>query len=511
MPRGPAFTLADFGEQLVKGLKEQAKKPNILGYQAHEKQLLFHTMDKRGRLYIGGNRSGKSYGSVAEDLWWVMGSHPYLHTPEPPVRGRVVVVDFTEGLEQIMLPIFSQLIAPSMLKNGSWEDSYSKQNRQITFRNKSTIEFMSYEQDTEKFAGTSRHFIHFDEEPPMHIFNECGARLVDTNGRYWISMTPVDGMTWTHETIYEKGKDGDPLIGVVEADMLDNPHITKEAAEAYLGGLDDEERKAREHGNYVALGGLVYKQFHESVHVIDPFIPPKNWAWYCSLDHGYNAPTGVLWHGVSPEGLTITFSEHYKAEWTLDQHAEFIKLRNRELGREPDYYVADPAIAQRSGITGTSIQTEYAVRGLPFALGNNNVEVGVAKIQNYLRMDPKTGKPWYQITRNCSAYIWEMKKLRWKTYASKKMQFEQNAQEKIHKKDDHLCDSARYMFSFLPDLKPWQMELEPKPLEAPPDQHAGRPVFGSIDEVLASMTRSRKSTDWSKEILGTDLQGLEND
>lgn len=151
------------------------------------------------------------------------------------------------------------------------------------------------------------------------------------------------------------------------------------------------------------------------------------------------------------------------------------------------------------------------MRGLPFALGNNNVEVGVAKIQNYLRTDPSTGKPWYQITENCKSYIWEMQKLRWKTFASRKMQFEQNAQEKIHKKDDHLCDSARYFFSFLPDLKPWQMETDPKPLEPPADQHAGKKAYGTLDEVLASMVRGRKETPWKDETIGTDLTGLEYD
>jgi phage terminase large subunit-like protein len=399
-----------------------------------------------------------------------------------------------------------------MLINGSWTDSYNKSERLLTLKNGSTVQFMSYEQETEKFAGTSLHFVHFDEEPPMHIFNECGARLVDTNGRWWCSMTPVEGLTWTYEKLYKPGAElNDPLIGVIEADMLDNPHLSAEAAEAYLSGLDDEERKAREHGSYVQLGGLVYKQFTEPLHTIDPIIPPKEWLWYCSLDHGYNNPTAVLWHAVSPEGYTVTFGEHYKREWTLDQHAEAILKRNAEYGKVPDYYVGDPAIAQRSAHFGTSIQTEYAMRGIPIALGNNNVEIGVAKVQNYLRMNPETKKPNYQITKNCTAYIDEMKKLRWKTYSSKKMTFANNAQEQIHKKDDHACDSARYFFSFLPDLAPYQMVTEPDIPEPPANKKGGGPVYGSIDDVLAAMSKGGNKTQWHKEVVGTDLQGLEYD
>jgi phage terminase large subunit-like protein len=371
---------------------------------------------------------------------------------------------------------------------------------------------MSYEQETEKFAGTSRHFVHYDEEPPMHIFNECNARLVDTGGSYWISMTPVEGLTWTYDKIYKPGQEKNGSIFVVEADMLDNPYISPEAAEAYLSGLDDDERKAREHGTYVQLGGLVYKNFHINTHVIPPVIPDKSWAWYVSLDHGYNNPTAVLWHAVSPDNQIITFSEIYEREWTIDKIAAAIKVKNKAFGKEPDFYVADPAISQRNGVTGTSIQTEYAMRGLYFALGNNDVDTGVAKVQMYLKVNPVTGKPFRQITENCTNFIGEMQRLRWKTFASKKMQFENNPQEKIHKKDDHACDSDRYFHSFLPDLTPQQVG-EHEIVEAPRELHAGVPVYGSIDDVLAKMAYSQRNavtTQW-KTAASTDLGGLEYD
>ena len=525
MPRTEArsYTTEELLQKLTSGIKKQSVKPNLYGYQPHDKQLLFHKSEATGRLYIGGNRSGKTYSSVAEDCFWVTGTHPYRDTPEPPIRGRVVTVDFTYGLEQIILPLFKSLLPSKYLKGGSWENAYSKLHRVLTLENDSTIEFMSYEQDTEKFAGTSRHFVHYDEEPPLHIFNECNARLVDTNGSYWISMTPVEGLTWTYEKIYGPGtgKDGytkHPNIYVVEADMLDNPHITPEAAEAYLSGLDDDERKAREHGTYVQLGGLVYKTFNEETHVIDPVDPktiPSSWLWYQSLDHGYNNPTACLWHAVSPENEILTFAELYEREWTIDQVAEAIKLKEASWGREPDYRVADPAIAQRSAHAGTSIQQEYAMRGLYFALANNNVEAGVTKVQSYLRINPATGKPFRQVTSNCANFIKEMKRLRWKTFASKKMQFENNAQEKIHKKDDHACDSDRYFHTFLPDLSPAQLGNDVGK-EPPPEAHGGRAqVYGNIDDVLAAMTKSQqntvsKQTEWSTQT-STDLSGLEYD
>ena len=199
------------------GLKKQVNRPNLYAYIPHKKQRVFHKSERHTKLYIGGNRSGKTTGGVVEDIFWAMGRHPFRKVPEGPTRGRVVAVDFTQGIEKIILPEFGRWLPPSFLINGSWEDSYSKSLRTLTLTNESFIEFMSYDQDLDKFAGTSRTFCHYDEEPPHHIFNECQARLIDTGGSSWLTMTPVEGMTWVFSDIYTPGKLGDdPDIEVIE-------------------------------------------------------------------------------------------------------------------------------------------------------------------------------------------------------------------------------------------------------------------------------------------------------
>ena len=101
---------------------------------------------------------------------------------------------------------------------------------------------MSYEQDVEKFAGTSRHFCAFDEEPPEDIYNECLMRLVDTDGSYWISMTPLIEMTWIKDRIYDPWAGGDQSIYVLEVDTEENPYISIQALDRFTRGLSPEER-----------------------------------------------------------------------------------------------------------------------------------------------------------------------------------------------------------------------------------------------------------------------------
>lgn len=506
--KAKTLTTAEALSDLAEKLRAQAGAPNIFGYEPHSKQYIFHTSESRKKLYIGGNRSGKTVGGIVEDIFWLIGKHPYRETPSGPVRGRVVSVDFVNGIEKIILPLFKQWLPASYLINGSWEDSYDKLLRTLTLANGSFVEFMSYDQDLDKFAGTSRHFIHFDEEPPQDIFIECLARLVDTRGSYWITMTPVEGMTWVFDDLYEPGIDGTKDVLVVEVSMTDNPHLDPEAIQDFLDGLDQDERKAREHGQFVQLGGLIYKTFkpkrvEEGGHLLEAgWLPPREWMVAASLDHGLNNPTAWLWHAVSPDGEVVTFHEHYLAGATVDVHAAAVRQYNRDtLKREPDYYIGDPSIVNREPISGTSVHLEYVKFGIPITLGNNDVRAGLNRVARYLKLRP-TGKPNWVITEDCTNLIREMRRYRWATFASKKIANQNNAKDEPHKKDDHACDSARYFFMSRPDL------VAPMPETTTPHNAVGA-VTVYTNEMVARPFEDRQTayqdystTEWTTDELG---------
>ena len=438
-----------------------------------------------------------------------------------PVFGRVHTVDFKYGVGQIILPEIQRWIPPSFLKNGSWEDSYDKNENILTLANKSKLEFKSYEQDLEKFAGTSRNFNWYDEEPPKHIYNESQARLIDTNGDSFITMTPVEGMTWVYEDIYLPGITGDPSVLVIEIEMSENPHLTAEAREEYLRTLDADERAAREKGEFIAVGGRVFKSFSVHTHVKPFYVPPKDWEWYTSFDHGYNNPTAILWHAVSPQGNIVTFFEHYASEVVVKDHAAAFHHIVSDLGRTPDYLIGDRAMAQRSGITGTSILQEYADNGVFIGTRKSDVLSGLNRMIGYLKPNPQlNNEPSWTITDNCVSLISEMRKYRWETYSSRKTQFEKNKHETPHKKDDHAIDSTRYFFTMMPDLRP-EADPEPKPLanilgagfgvdpsrekwdqNSKPVPRNGMAFKGDVPVQQPGQTK------WN-EVVGTDLYALE--
>lgn len=457
MPKSAGLTEAEAFRLLGERLKGGITRPNMLRYSPHEKQVVFHSSSARRKLYIGGNRSGKTTGGIIEDLYWLRGQHPYRKLPEGPIRGRYVTVDFINGVEKIALPEFSRWCPPSLLINGSWTDSYDKTLRTLTLTNGSFIEFMSYDQELEKFAGTSRHFTHFDEEPPKNIYTECLLRLLDVGGSYWITMTPVEGMTWVYDEIYEPGtKGGDGTILVVEIDTHENPYLAQSEIEFISQGLDEDERKARIEGKFIHIGGLIYKNFHTSIHVLKEPLDIstiKSWEWYASLDHGFNNPTAWLWHAVSPDNKIITFDEHYESGHTIDYHAAKVHARNQEHGRPPNNYIGDPSIRNTDPITGTSILEEYIKYGLPIVLGNNDVRAGISRMARYFNIDSQ-GHPHWMIDPRCRNFIWELQRYRWKTRVNRKLAERSNPMEEPLKKDDHACDSARYFIMSRPDLTP---------------------------------------------------------
>jgi phage terminase large subunit-like protein len=478
--RNPNLSMADMFLTMAQELKHGAHTPNINAYIPHNKQEKFHRATEAKRLYIGGNRSGKTTGGIVEDIWWLTHRHPYRKIPDRPIAGRIICVDFLNGIEKIIKPQLKQWIPPSELRGGTWTDAYDAGTRTLNFENGSFVELMSYDQDLDKFAGTSRDFVHFDEEPPEVIYEENMARLIDRRGSMWMTLTPIEGMEWIFDQLYEKGRIGTPGISVVEVDMAENPHLSPEAVEEYLAGLNEEERQVRGSGKFITRGGLVYKAFSPEVHLIDPLDPAdlrsSNYRHYSSLDHGFNNPTSVHWHAVDRDNQVITFDEHYASGLIIDDHARIIHEKEVVHGRKADIRVCDPALAQRQAVTGTSIQTEYAIRGIGMILGNNDVATGVAKINEYLKTKGPLGKPLWLITRNNVNLIREISKLRWKTWSTHKQASMNNPYEQIHKKDDHACDECRYFFTFMPRLA---QPTRPLPV-------AGQSEFGGTSAVLVT-------------------------
>lgn len=463
----PVFIQELFGQALTKA----ALFPGIDSYKPHESQEKFHRSEAKEKLYIGGNRSGKTVGSVAESVFRATGKHPYRSDLPIPSRGRVVAVDIEDGIKKIVLPEFMRWIPPSFLKNGSFEDSYDKQSRTLTLTNKSFIEFMSYEQEVEKFAGTSRHWVYFDEEPPEDIFNECLMRLVDTDGDYWIAMTPLIEMSWTKDRIYEPWLNGDNSIFVLTVNTDENPHIKIEALERITRGLSDSEKAARRTGSFLTRTGLIYggifsKQPYPVGNLVPDIVPnlkayTKGMGYFACMDHGWANPTVFLFCAYNDDGKIIVFDELYAERVLVKDWATRVIKHKEVLDITTVYTVGDPSIQNKNAVTGTSVQSEYQEHGLGIALGNNNVGAGIVRIQNMFA-DKKLF-----ITERCEHLLKEIEEYRYDKFASSKLAQRRNPKDSPLKKNDHCLDALRYGIMSRPILESDEPFKLGNPLDLP--------------------------------------------
>lgn len=62
----------------------------------------------------------------------------------------------------------------------------------------------SYDQGREKFQGTSKNYVSFDEEPPQDVYDEGYMRTVDCSGLIRLAFTPLKGLTWAYNSLFKK-------------------------------------------------------------------------------------------------------------------------------------------------------------------------------------------------------------------------------------------------------------------------------------------------------------------
>lgn len=456
MSRPPKVpTLVELKNELASSLRRTSIRPSIFGYKAQDYQIEFHASDARGRLVIGGNRSGKTVAGAAEAVMRLCGMHEHYNKHRTPIRGRAVGVDFDKGVNQIMMPEIARWMPPSMLINGSWEASYSRGDRVLTLENGSTLEFMSYDQDVDKFAGTSRHFVWFDEEPPEDIFNECLARLIDTGGDWWLTMTPLIDMSWTLDRIYTPGiTEKDPNIEVFEVSTSQNVHVNSAEIEILTMGMTDEQKEARLHGKYMTYTGTIYGSVIADTTFVEPYVESdrwpllEKWGHFGMLDHGYRNPTAFLLGAFDADGRIIIYDEYYETNRLVKENALAILSRIRELGlvNKLEYIVADPSIRNKDPIGGGSIYQEYSEHGLYMTLANNDVSAGINRVSSRLK-----NKQLY-IAKNCVNLRWEINRYRWDKYSNSKIAGKKSNKETPMKKDDHACDALRYGVVSRPQL-----------------------------------------------------------
>ncbi|MBS1894320.1 MAG: hypothetical protein JST59_23720 [Actinobacteria bacterium] len=373
----------------------------------HEKQYKFNLVQAPPlgiKAMIAGNRSGKTYCCCADDVIQLV-RREYVPPHLLPAKKFDAPCHIWVGAPKLskhadtIVPLFRRLIPKAELKDGSFDKSYSAQERIIRLNSGSTIGLKTYDQDTDAWASAAVHRIHWDEEPNnargRDLRSEARGRLVSTGGDEILGMTPILGIsTWANDDVYERRDD--PAVTVMSMSMSDNPWNDPLAIRAYLEGLTDEERRAREHGEFVHFGGVFFPEFRASLHQVKP--PEKEnisgQEIVVSIDPGL-VNTAVIWSAWDSDNAGIVFAEHFPSTTDVPEIAAEIRKRNREWGikTEPSYII-DPSYRNlTTRIHSDAVQANYAREGIFVAPGNHDRRSGIMEIWKRLRAKTSKGEP----------------------------------------------------------------------------------------------------------------------
>lgn len=425
-------------EKELASRKEERKLSSYNKDKIHHKQIAFHKCDKKVRFVFGGNRSGKTECGAVEAIWRARGIHPYKQN-KPDVSGWIVSVSFEVQRDVAQSKILSYLpknwIEEIVMASGRKGSPDSGIIDHIVIRNVfggySKLGFKSLDQGREKFQGASLDFVWFDEEPDEDIYNECVMRVLDREGDVWCTMTPLKGLTWVYDKIYLSQN---PDIWYTVMDWSDNPYLNPKETQKLAEMMTKEELESRKSGKFKASSGLVYPEFDESVHVIEPFNIPFDWQDKISIDPGLKNPLSAHFYAVDYDGAIYVVAEHYEAEKDIDYHANAIKQIADNIGWHRDEKgrleaIIDSAAEQKTLASPKSVADLFYERDiLVNTKVNKDLWSGIARVKSLFAQRPAR----VYIFKNCVNLIREIKTYRY------------GDGDRPKKVDDHSLDEFRY-------------------------------------------------------------------
>ncbi|HPD02524.1 MAG TPA: terminase family protein, partial [Clostridia bacterium] len=299
--------------------------------------------------------------------------------------------------------------------------------------------FKSADQGREKFQGASLDFVWFDEEPPEDIYNECRMRLIDKKGDIFGTMTPLKGLSFIYHEIY-LNQNQNPEIWYTQMEWKDNPYLDAAEVDAMMKSTSEDVQESRRFGRFHSGTGLVYPEFSEQKHVIEPFDIPYEWQSAISIDPGLNNPLSAHFYAVDGDGVIYVVAEHYQKGKDVSWHsarlfelADAIGWRRDREGRLTA--LIDSAAGQRTLAAQKSVAELFIENGiLVNTRVNKDLFSGIAKVKSLFCQEP----PKIYIFKNCVNLIRELKGYFWGQGDTPK------------KTDDHALDELRYFVMSCP-------------------------------------------------------------
>jgi phage terminase large subunit-like protein len=205
---------ADLLKALERELERRTERRKLVDYGPYPKQKQFHDAGRscRERLFLAGNRCGKTQAGAYEMAMHLTGRYPQWWDGkvfERPVRAWAAGVTGESTRDVVQEKLFGPpdrrdswgtgAIPADAIGDIATGRGIANAIDMASIRHASggwsSLAFKSYEKGREKWQGAALEVIWMDEEGPMDIYLEGLTRTNETGGIVYMTCTPLLGMS----------------------------------------------------------------------------------------------------------------------------------------------------------------------------------------------------------------------------------------------------------------------------------------------------------------------------
>jgi phage terminase large subunit len=407
---------------------------------------------------VWGRRSGKSLGIALYTM---------LKALEKPGNYYIIAPTYTQAKSIYWQDILKVLIPDAIVKKTDEGELYVEfQQLHYQLETKSILGY-NIDSDHSKEANPSRIYLKGANNPDSlrgvslsgavldeFAFFQYGSdtwrkiirpALADQQGWAIFSSTP-DGVHNPFYDIVEMAKEemekGSKQWYYSHATAQDNPYFPEdEWAQAKMeyereGKIDEwvQEWEAK----FTTPSSLVYGEFDEDVHIINPqLIPQENMTYAIGMDFGLKDPFAAVFVAIDKDDNWYIYDEIYLPDLPVDKIASVLHLKmgDRHFSR----IIGDSAGATEIASLKSKALGDQRVYVTPSKKGKDSIRGGIRQVKTKLYVRESTGKPKLFVGRNCKATTREFqsyKRLRdaWGEVS-----------ETPEDKNNHIMDALRYL------------------------------------------------------------------
>jgi phage terminase large subunit len=312
-------------------------------------------------MYCGGFGSGKS--RLAGELAWQLG-RAYRGAEIGLFRKtRTSIYDTTYKT------FMSEVLPPEYIRFGEWK----KGTLEVTLRNGSYYHFFGIDNFERK--GSLRfdtiivdEAIELEEDDVVMLQGRLrGKQIPLPQIIYLCNPGPPGGFFWKIFPANAEKPEGlrDLDFAYFSTNSFENYHNPK----AYFDRL--EKWKGTQYydryvlGLWTAMRGLIWSSFDPRIHVIPPFIIPRNWPKKGVVDFGFDNPLAFLWIATDPgTGIKYVYRQYYRTAVLCKRACEACKKVTERTGEIIEAIRADHDAENRAQWEEYWMRTEAAEKAV---------------------------------------------------------------------------------------------------------------------------------------------------